>query len=248
MAVIDSPFVPKVFDLGWSRTPDGLLPYLAMELVKGATVAQLLDDDGPLGVAEAGAIAVQSLDALSAVHARGVVHRDVKPENIFLSYGNRGPFQVKLIDFGFSRMVWEGRIDRLTRAGYTVGTPLYMAPEQATADPRADHRVDLYAMALTLYEMLAGTLPFEGDETALMRDRAHGKLPPSVRRFRPQVSERLEAVITKGLARDPDERFADALSFKRVLLKALGQSSSRSRHRLSSVTRAARAANPVVSQ
>ena len=128
---------------------------------------------------------------------------------------------MKLIDFGLSRSVREERVDRLTRDGFTVGTPMYMAPEQALGDERADHRVDLYALGVTLYEMLTGQLPLDGPSYTVELSRVLACAPEPPRKLRADVPPALDAVVVRALDKEPGRRFADAAEFRGALVAAL---------------------------
>src|SRR5262249_55725678 len=150
-------------------------------------------------------VAVRALEALGEVHAQGVVHRDIKPENLVVvggggraggaTYGER----VKLIDFGLSRILAESAPGRLTRIGYPLGTPSYMAREQALADPAADHRIDLFAMGVTLYELLTGKLPFDGPSHTAVLSRILAAAPRPPRELVPAIDEELQGVVLRAL-------------------------------------------------
>ncbi len=215
LARLPGPHVVSVIDVGDAATPEGVLPYIAMELLEGETLAQRLAR-GRMGVGAAARAARQALEALAAVHKNGMLHRDLKPENIFLARGSDGDV-VKLVDFGLSRPSDEPAAERLTRAGLTLGTPLYMAPEQARGDRAADHRADLFAVGVTLYEMLTGQTPFDGPNYAVVLNRVMTARPTPPRTLRPEVPEALEQVVLRALEKDPEARFADASAFAAAL-------------------------------
>ena len=217
LASVDSPFVVGIRGVGTAETPEGRLPYLSMELVRGCTVADLLERGVPLSIDEAIWLTTQALDALESIHARGVLHRDVKPENLFLARQPDGTSRIKLIDFGLSRELMESTPDRLTRVGFTVGTPMYMAPEQALGEITADHRIDLFSLGVTLYEMLTGVLPFDGPTYTVVLARVLQATPKSPRVLRPDLPPSLEAIVMRALEKDPMRRFSSAGAFRRAL-------------------------------
>jgi serine/threonine-protein kinase len=193
--------VVSVFDIG--RTDDGAL-YYVMEALEGTSVGAVLRTEGPLGVGRALSILEQVGRALGAAHARGVVHRDLKPDNVFVVRREDGSELAKLIDFGISKLEQAG--ERLTQAGTIIGTPEYMAPEQA-AGAAVDHRADVYALGVMGYELLTGVLPFEGD-TAIATLVAHQTRvvePPS--RKRVGIPPEVDALLMRALAKRPEDRF-----------------------------------------
>jgi serine/threonine-protein kinase len=192
-------------------------PFLAMEFVEGRPLEATLRDQGALALTRATNIITQVLDALGYAHGKGVVHRDVKPANIMLVNGS----SVKVADFGVARL----DTLHMTRDGMMVGTPSYMAPEQFTGGA-VDHRTDLYAAGVVLYEMLSGRRPFEGKSTAeLMYQVAHSN-PPPLSRMAPGVGSRFDTVLMRALTRDPDARFQSAGAFVRALSRTLEETAS----------------------
>lgn len=192
-----------------SSTPDWR-PYILTELLHGETLAQRLDRVGSLSVAEGIRIASEICAGLEAVHAVGIIHRDLKPENIWITTRGR----VKLIDFGLAR----AKSHRITRHGIVVGTPRYMAPEQALAEP-VDARADLYCVGLLLYEMLAGAPPFAGQDSGAWM-RAHVVEPPSLDRLSRQARA-LKPLLSALLAKEPDDRPPSASAVLRELCRAM---------------------------
>jgi hypothetical protein len=202
------PGIGTVHDCG--RAPDGVL-WLAMELVAGRSLKQVLAADGPLPLARAAAIATQLCDALAAAHAAGVVHRDVKPSNVMVLDGDR----VRLLDFGLARS-FDGGDTFVTREGVTSGTPAYMAPEVVRGGD-ASARSDLFALGMTLYEMLAGAHPFAAPTADAMLARILADTPPPL----DGVGLHVAALIERLLVRDPTERPGSAVLVKERLLAAL---------------------------
>lgn len=199
--------IVDVLDLGFAE--DGA-PYLVMELLEGESLAQRLRRQTKLSPERAASIAGQVLAALEAVHGRGVIHRDLKPDNVFLTRrGGRRDF-VKVLDFGVSKVATAPEATKLTRTGMMVGTPHYMSPEQARGMRDLDHRVDLYAVGVILYECLSGQLPFRGSNYhALLQAILAGDAPP-LQVLVPGIPQALAAIVHRALAGDRELRFPDA--------------------------------------
>jgi hypothetical protein len=162
------------------------------------------------------------LDALAVVHEAGVVHRDLKPDNVFLAQragaAGRSRTVVKLLDFGISKLKVTGVGDlHLTKTGMVLGTPYYMAPEQAAGEKDIDHRVDIYSAGVMLYEALTGARPFEGDTYNALLAAILTRSPIAPRVHRPELPEDLEKVMLRAIARDRADRFADSVAFIEAL-------------------------------
>ncbi|PXY32128.1 serine/threonine-protein kinase [Prauserella muralis] len=197
-ARLREPHVIPIHDYG---EIDGLL-FLDMRLVDGVDLATLLHRDGPLEPDRAVRVVAQVAGALDAAHADGLVHRDVKPSNVLLS----GDDHVYLVDFGIASSATG---TRLTGTGDMIGTPHYMAPERFGSG-RVDARSDVYALTCVLYEALTGHKPFAGED-ALAQLYAHAnRVPPAPSRTRPGVPAGFDAVVAKGMAKEPADRFAGA--------------------------------------
>jgi len=199
LARLAHPGIVQVYDVG----EDGGCHYIAMELVSGRTLAQDLSRRS-LPIASAVSIAAQVADALGAAHSAGLVHRDVKPSNILVDVAER----VKIADFGLVRSLDATRAERLTESNAIVGTPHYASPEQARGRAELTPASDVYSLGVVLFEMLAGAHPFGevSPSEALLKHLNEG-LPP-IRRFRPDIPDVLEHILTKCLRRDPEERYA----------------------------------------
>jgi len=209
--------VVEVLDLGYG---DDGAPYLVMEYLRGRSLAQVIQAEGRLAAARASKIVGQVLAALSAVHGCGVVHRDLKPDNILLTRRGADPEFVKVVDFGISKIRQEDGDPKhnLTRTGVMLGTPFYMSPEQARGLKDLDHRVDLYGVGVILYEALAGRLPFDGDNYhQLLQAILTGKHAP-IQELRPDLDPVLAEVVERAIHRDRDERFSHADEFLAALL------------------------------
>jgi serine/threonine protein kinase len=191
-------------------------PGLVLEFVPGHAVTDLLEDEGPLDVSEAVDIAQQSLAALAFAHSHGVVHRDVKPENILLTHEG----VVKLTDFGVARAAVGTGKGRVTESRDIVGTMVYMAPEQLTSPRTVDQRADLYGVGVTLFEMLTDEIPFDGDEGYPLMKRIEMEQPPDPRDFAADIPDALVDVILTALSKDPDERYFSASEMTAALSEA----------------------------
>jgi serine/threonine protein kinase/Tol biopolymer transport system component len=202
---IDHPNICTIHEI--DETEDGAL-FIAMALYEGETLRDRLDR-GPLPVPQAVDVAAQIAAGLSRAHEKGVVHRDVKPANVALTTDG----QVKILDFGIARLSDQSR---LTRAGMAVGTAAYMSPEQlkgALADPRSD----IWALGVVIYEMVTGRLPFDDFSEREMVRAILGSDPPPLSQLRPGVPERLERIVARALARQPDGRYASMEALRRDL-------------------------------
>src|SRR2546423_165806 len=164
-------------------------------------------------------ITYQVAEALAAAHALGIVHRDLKPDNVMITRKGTDSDYVKVLDFGIAKSVADDSADHLTKTGFVLGTPVYMSPEQLLGD-KLDGRSDIYSLAIIVYEMLSGKLPFVGDnQQSVMMKRITG-LPVPLRSIAPQVSEAVERCVMMGLAREPDERVMDVKAFAEALSAA----------------------------
>ena len=209
---LQHPNILSVLDSGVAPIPAGIdLLWFTMPYVRGVNVWERFEQTGAFPPDEVVRIGRAVADALEYAHGKGVIHRDIKPDNILLE-GER----VLVADFGVARAVSEVH-EKLTATGMVVGTPTYMSPEQATGEREIDGRSDVFSLACVLYELLAGEAPFDGPtpQAALMR-RFTG--PP--RSLRPviDVPETLEAAVLKALARDPKDRYPTAAAFSDALI------------------------------
>ncbi len=205
-AGLDHPNVVTVFDVG----EDGARPFIVMELVDGEDLAHRLATSGPLSPNDAVRVLDGVLRALEAAHARGIVHRDVKPGNVLLGRDGR----VCLADFGIAKAVAAATAD-LTMAGQVIGTPRYLAPEQLRGEP-ATPRSDVYSAGIVLYETLAGPVGWTEGATAMAPSSADLAVTPLVAR-RPDVPAALAAVADRARSFDPADRFADAVAMRAAL-------------------------------
>ncbi len=203
--------IVDVSDFGETRFGSS---YFVMEFLEGEDLANVLGREVTIDAHRACGIVLQSCRALAAAHAKHIVHRDIKPENIFLVERDGVKDFVKIVDFGIAKMgdiETEGQPGRkLTKTGMIFGTPEYMSPEQA-AGKELDHRVDVYALGIILYECLAGRVPFVGDTFMGVLTQHLFSEPPPIHEMNPkaQVSAELELVIAKALAKSPSDRYQD---------------------------------------
>jgi hypothetical protein len=189
--------------------------FYAMPYVAGQSLRERLRDELQLPIDEAIGIARQVADALDHAHRQGVIHRDIKPENILLAEG-----QAVLADFGIARALDVAGGDRLTETGLTIGTPVYMSPEQSAGSMRLDGRSDIYALGCVLYEMLGGQPPFTGPSPQAILARHAIDPVPSLRTLRATVPRALGQVVTRSLAKVPADRFPTARVFSEALAEA----------------------------
>ena len=209
LAALRHPNIVEVYDIGVSDD----LVYLIMPLVKGETLAAYLRNHPQLSMSEAARLVHGIASGLSAAHKAGFVHRDIKPENVMLEGDDHRPL---LMDFGIAKAFKSGSVGE-TRAGTILGTPLYMSPEQAMADPQIDHRSDIYSLGVLAFEVFTGALPFKG-ETG--QDLIHQHVlvpPPDPRNTKPELPESISQAILRALAKKPGERFQSAEEFSRTL-------------------------------
>jgi serine/threonine-protein kinase len=202
---LDHPNVVPVLDFG--KTPAGLL-YLAMEFVEGRTLAEVIADEGPLAPDRVIALARQLSLGLAHAHAQGLVHRDFKPDNVIV-VGANGAEVPRILDFGLA-VPHDTDSARLTSAGMSVGTPAYAAPEQVSSG-EIDPRSDLFALGVTMYEMLSGKVPFDGNMLEVMHLNASEDPPPIGERTPGvMIAPALERLVRTLMAREKEARFATA--------------------------------------
>ena len=213
---IESEHVARVFDIG--RLEDGT-PYMVMELLEGRDLGVILEEDGPLSTEEAIEVTRQACRALAAAHALGVVHRDVKPENLFLTERADGSPCIKLLDFGVSKeaTIASEAPAPLTNTQTVLGSPQFMSPEQLVNCREVDHRADLWSLGATLFELLTLEHAFPADTIAELYTKILRDQPQRLRDLLPEAPSGLEDVILRCLDKERDRRFPDATALEAAL-------------------------------
>jgi len=194
------------------------MPFLAMEYIDGVGLRDVMypPDDKRLSTQMAMMLVDQIAAAVSSAHAAGVIHRDLKPDNVLITFGPSGPV-AKVFDFGLSFVSAEFSSSRLTTTGTTFGTPQYMAPEQIRGAKHVDGRVDVYALGVILYEMLAARWPFEGSDTHEVWHKATYDPPVPLSEHRPDLPRELLDVVMRTISRDAADRYATADEFRAAI-------------------------------
>ncbi len=207
-ARIDSAHVCRVFDCG---TLAGGTPYMVMEHLTGHDLAREIKLRGKLGVTEGVNLILQALEGIAEAHAAGIVHRDLKPSNLFLCQKTGREPEVKVLDFGISKVtsVDQSVEEDLTASAMMLGSPRYMSPEQVRNTKDVDARTDIWSLGVILYQMLDGHSPFRGNTMGETISKVLTLVPPPVRRARGDVPEALSSVIDRCLQRDRNQRYAN---------------------------------------
>ena len=226
IASLDNPHTVTLHDFGVTR--DGLL-YYTMELLKGRPLSKIIREQGPFDHVRATNLILQACRSLDEAHEHGILHRDIKPDNLFVEKKagtatglTAGREVLKVLDFGIAKLVGDAGGDTVTRTGMIIGTPQYLSPEQALGNAVVPAS-DLYSLAIVLYEMLAGRPPF-ADETPMKTMWAHVRDPvPPLTKINPnvQVPRSIEAFLAKALEKEPKDRFQTAAEFSAALEQAV---------------------------
>lgn len=218
----------RVMDVG---TLPGGEPFMVMELLEGVDFKQLLADRGPLPPGEAALYMLQVCTALQEAHAFGIVHRDLKARNLFLTKRVDGTPCVKVLDFGISKLAESSEVAPLTQPDMGMGSPRYMAPEQWASAATVDARADIYATGAVFYELLTGQIPLAGLPLAEVIKRIRAGAVPSPREIRGDLPEPLCRVVMKALRPRPEERFPTALHFAQAIREAQPDAEAKGRPR-----------------
>jgi serine/threonine-protein kinase len=206
---IKSEHIARVTDVG---TLENGAPYMVMEFLEGKDLSKYLETQGVLTIEDAIDYVIQGCDALAEAHSLGIIHRDIKPANLFLSTRPNGMPLVKVLDFGISK-VMGGTVDSLTKTTASMGSALYMSPEQMQATRNVDQRTDVYALGISLYELLAGRQPFYADTLPQLCAEIFTGTPSPIRTIRNDVPEGLAIVLERAYARDRLHRYQSVGEF-----------------------------------
>jgi len=213
---LQSRYATRIFDVG---TSDDGIPYIVMERLEGDSLDRVLNARGPFELADAVRMVLQACEAVAEAHGRGIVHRDIKPANLFLTRQDGGDI-VKVLDFGISkRIVGDLAIASmsLTAPDTLLGSPQYMSPEQLTTPARVDARTDVWALGVTLFELLTGELPFSAETIPGLYTHILTGATPRVRTLRPELPEAVDAVIGRCLEKASADRFASVTQLATAL-------------------------------
>jgi len=218
-AALNHPSIVSVYDTGEETmdTPTGQqisLPYIVMEYVRGRTVAALLSDGEPVPLNDAVQIVVGVLSALEYSHHEGIIHRDIKPGNVMITPDGK----IKVMDFGIARAIADSAAT-MTQTNSVVGTAQYLSPEQARGEV-VDTRSDLYSTGCLLYELLTGKPPFTGDSAVAVAYQHVSETPKLASEVHPEISEEIDRVVMKSLAKRREDRYQNAAEFRNDLLAA----------------------------
>jgi serine/threonine protein kinase len=215
---IQSEHVARVFDVGTLETGE---PYIVMEHLRGADLAKVVTDRGPLPIEETIDYLLQACEAVAVAHSLGIVHRDLKPSNLFLTTKRDGSALIKVLDFGISKA-----LDResgvasatLTATGMVMGSPAYMSPEQIRSSKKVDARTDIWALGIVAHELMTGRPPFDAETMPELIAMITADPPTPLRVLRPDAPPQLEAIIQRCLAKNPDERVQTVAGLVKELL------------------------------
>lgn len=199
-------------------TMDDNRVYLCMEFLQGESLAEAMQAPGGIGIARTLNIMIQVCDGLSAAHSKGIIHRDMKPENVFLTRRSDDSELVKILDFGIAKVKGTDQNESLTRTGTVFGTPHYMSPEQALGQ-KLDHRADIYSVGVMLFEIFTGQVPFKAESFMGILSQHITKPPPIPSTVNPtrSIPKPIEEIILKAMAKEPDQRFSNMQAMRDAL-------------------------------
>ena len=210
VAALRHPHIVPIYDVGEAEG----IAYILMPYIRGESLRGLLLREGPRPTREATRILLEAADALGAAHEAGVIHRDIKPENIMLDGKAR---RVQLMDFGIAKAIDASDATGLTSTGMLVGTPHYMSPEQASGEPNLDHRSDQYSLAVVGFQMITGSLPFDGESTRAVLFQQMVGVPKNLRDLVPDIPASVAFAVDRALAKDPKDRFPSMEAFTEAI-------------------------------
>lgn len=238
-AQIASTHVAHVMDAGVLSNGN---PYIVMEHLNGRDLARWLREDGRLAVTQAVDFMLQALEALAEAHALQIVHRDIKPDNLFATRGSGGDISIKVLDFGLAKAgpALAQTAPDITERGVMLGTPRYMAPEQFSDAQQADVRSDIWSFGATLFELVTGAPPFAGETLPQIYRAVMHRALPSIRSLVPELPEGLEHVVATCLTRERELRFADAAEVAAALRPWAGPAAVERIERICRIVEAAR--------
>ncbi len=239
-ARIQSEHVARVFD---AATLDDGTPYMVMEFLEGRDLAAVLKQRGPLGVEEAVGYVLEACEGIAEAHAVGIIHRDVKPSNFFVCERGGGRTVVKVLDFGVSKMSGGTSTQpdvSLTNSSALLGSPLYMSPEQMASAKDVDHRTDIWSLGVTLFELVAGLVPFGGESVTEVIANVLQRPPASLRDLRPSLPPEFIEVVGRSLAKERDARYQNVAELAAAIAPFGPRLSALSVERITDTLRAAR--------
>ena len=211
-ALLQSKHVAKVLDVGQLETG---APYMIMEHLAGGDLAALIETRGAVPLADAAEYLLQACDAIGEAHAKGIVHRDLKPANLFLQTEPDGAPLIKVLDFGIAKI--SGAEQGLTGTSQGMGSGGYMSPEQMSSAKKVDHRADIWALGVTMYELVTAHRPFEADSLEQFVARVFFEKPTDLAVHRPDLPRELEAILFRCMEKKPEDRFSSVAHFAQLI-------------------------------